>query len=60
MRNGVLGGLGIIAVTSVGYWLAGWNGALSAFLGFAVGGVVATKQMMWKLRAMRDENPDPP
>lgn len=53
-RNGLLGAVGIVFVTGFGYYvIGGWDGALIGFVGFVVGGFVASKQMLDKLRAMR-------
>jgi hypothetical protein len=53
--NAALGAAGIAFVAGFGYLLAGWKGALAGFIGFAVGGFVASKQILWKVRAMRGD-----
>ncbi len=51
--NATLGAAGIILVAAIGHWLADWSGAMAGFVGFAVGGFVASTQMLGRLRDMR-------
>jgi len=53
--NAALGAVGIVFVTGFGYYIADWKGAMIGFVGFTVGGFVASRQMLWKVQAIRRE-----
>jgi hypothetical protein len=49
---------GVGLACGIGYWLGLWLGPdligpASALVGFVVGGFVASRQMLWKLQALR-------
>ena len=54
LTNAALGAAGIAAAAGVGYWLGGWNAAVAGFAGFTIGGFVASRQILWKIQAMRE------
>jgi chromate transport protein ChrA len=60
MNARMLGGVAIVLVCTVGYLLAGWMGALSGFLGFAVGGFIGARQMTEiAMRIVADRGAEP-
>lgn len=51
--NVALGVAGLAATCALGYWVDAGAGAISGAVGFVVGGFVASRQVLWKMRALR-------